>query len=129
MEWVWMIRLSMRKQYYFLPSKKGFYAWDVDKLVEYSQGLPVIDVDLREIKELDEHFDASYRLLAEHMKLVQEADLQYPIILSKDGKVMDGMHRVIKSLLLGNKTIKAVQFKEAIKPDYVDVQEDELPYD
>jgi len=55
--------------------------------------------------------------------------LKYPIILSKEGRVMDGMHRIIKALLLGHKTIKAVQFKEDLQPDHVDVQEDELPYD
>lgn len=124
----------MRKQYYFRPSKNGFYAWDVDKLIELSQVLPIIDVKLNNIKELNEQFkengkSLTYRSIAEHLKLVQETDLKYPIILSKDGRVMDGMHRVIKALLLGHNTIKAVQFKEDLKPDYVDVQEDNLPYD
>jgi hypothetical protein len=119
----------MRKQYYFRPSKKGFYAWDVDKLVELSRDLPIIEVELSHIKELDEPFNATFRSIAEHVKFVQETDLHHPIILSKDGRVMDGRHRVIKALLLGHKTIKAVQFKEDLKPDYVDVQEDELPYE
>ena len=124
----------MRKQYYFSPSKNGFYAWDVDKLVEPSQALPVIDVELSNIKELDEQFKEhrksfTFRSVAEHMKLVQETHLNYLIILSKNGRVMDGMHRVIKALLLGHKTIRAVQFKADLKPDYTDVQEDDLPYD
>ncbi len=42
---------------------------------------------------------------------------------------MDGMHRVIKAILLGRNTIKAVQFDKDLEPDYVDVQEDDLPYD
>jgi hypothetical protein len=122
---------SIRKQYYFRPSKNGFYAWDVDKLVALSQELPIVEVELSKIKELDEPFKENLtgRSIAEHMKLVQETDLKYPIVLSKDGRVMDGMHRVIKALLLGNRTIKAVQFKEDLKPDFVDVQEDDLPYD
>ncbi len=62
------------------------------------------------------------------MKLVQETDLKYPIILSNTGRVMDGMHRVIKAILLGQETIKAVQFKEDVEPDHVDVQADDLPY-
>ena len=124
----------MRKQYYFRPSKNGFYAWDVDELVKLSEVLPIVDIDLSSIKELDEQLkengkSATYRSIAEHMKLVEETDLTYPIILSKDGSVMDGMHRVIKALLLGHKTIKAVQFKEDLKPDFFDVQEDDLPYD
>jgi hypothetical protein len=124
----------MRKQYYFRPSKNGFYAWDVDELVKLSEVLPIVDIDLSNIKELDEQLkengkSVTYRSIAEHMKLVEETDLTYPIILSKDGSVMDGMHRVIKALLLGHKTIKAVQFKEDLKPDFFDVQEDDLPYD
>jgi len=124
----------MRKQYYFLPSKNGFYAWDVDNLVKLSQRLPIINIELGNIKELDEPCKENgkpptYRSIAKHMKLVQETDLKYPIILSKTGRIMDGMHRVIKALLLGHKTIKAVQFREDLKPDYVDVQEDDLPYD
>ncbi len=124
----------MRKQYYFRPSKHGFYAWDVDRLVGLSKALPIIDVKLSDIKEVDEQLkengkSPTYRAIAQHMKLVQETDLKYPIILSNAGRVMDGMHRVIKALLLGHKTIRAVQFKEDVKPDYEDVQEDDLPYD
>ena len=124
----------MRKQYYFRPSKNGFYAWDVDKLVKLSQDLPIMDIELSKINELDGPFEENgnaltYRSIAEHMKLVQETDLKYPIILSKDGRIMDGRHRVIKALLFGYRTIKAVQFKEDLTPDYVDVQEDDLSYD
>jgi len=126
----------MRKQYHFQPSKKGYYAWDVDRLVQLSKNLPVKEIPLAQIKELDELFwyqnestKPTCRSLSEHVKLVNAAELQYPIILSSKGRVMDGMHRVVKALALGNKTIKAVQFAIDPKPDYEDVQEEELPYD
>lgn len=126
----------MRKQYFFQPSPKGFYAWDVHRLVKLSKGLPVIQVELNKIKEIDENFwyqengsKPTCKSIVEHMRLVNDTDLKYPIILSKEGKVMDGMHRVLKALLLNQERIKAVQFKEDIQPDYVDVQENELPYD
>ena len=45
------------------------------------------------------------------MRLVQEADLSYPIILGSDERVMDGMHRIARALLDGHATIKAVQFE------------------
>ena len=53
----------------------------------------------------------------------------HPIILAKEKFVMDGMHRVAKALKLGHQTIRAVVFKEAPKPDYIDVQPDELSYE
>lgn len=125
----------MRKQYYFRPSKNGFYAWDVDKLVEKSKSLPQISVKLNDIKEIDENFwyqnednKPTVRSIVKHFILTNETDLQYPIILSKGGSVMDGMHRVAKALLLGHKEIKAVKFAEYLPPDYEDVHENDLPY-
>jgi len=125
----------MRKQYHFQPSNNGFYAWDVDKLVQKSKGFPQISIPLAQIKELDENFwyqgndkVPTCRSFVDHMKLVQETDLKYPIILSQNGRVMDGMHRVAKALLLGQKEIRAVQFTKDPEPDFEDVQENDLPY-
>ena len=62
------------------------------------------------------------------MRLIEQTDLSYPIILSSDGRVMDGMHRVAKALFEGRKTIEAVQFNQDPEPDYEDVHPDDLPY-
>ena len=126
---------SMRKQYHFRQSKNGFYAWDIDKLVEKTKDLSVFQINLDDIKELDENFWyagpgdlATCRSIADHIKLVNETSLKYPIILSSEGRVMDGMHRVVKALLEGYETIKAVQFEIDPEPDYTDVQAYEMPY-
>lgn len=125
----------MRKQYYFQPSRKGYYAWDVDKLVKRSKDLPQISIRLEDLKEIDENFwyqssktKPTCRSIVEHLRLINETDLKHPIILSQKGKVIDGMHRVAKALLLGYKEIKAVRFKEDPLPDFEDVYEDDLPY-
>ena len=126
----------MRKQYHFRPSQQGFHAWDVDPLVEKSRDLPHILVKLEDIKELDENYwyqepgaIPTCRSLAEHFKLALEADLDYPIILSQDGRVMDGMHRVMKALASGYLEIKAVKFREELPPDYEDVYPVDLLYE
>ena len=62
------------------------------------------------------------------MRLIDETDLGYPIILASDGSVMDGMHRVAKALLEGQETIGAVKFSQDPEPDYKDVLPDDLPY-
>jgi hypothetical protein len=125
----------MRKQYHFRHSERGLLAWDVDRLVELSAGFMPIDVPLSEIRELDETFwfdqesDApTCRRVALHAKLMNETDLSLPIILSQDGRVMDGMHRVCKAMIAGRDTILAVRFDEDPEPDYVGVAPDELPY-
>lgn len=60
--------------------------------------------------------------------MIGETDLNFPIILSSDGRIMDGMHRVAKALLEGRRTIEAVRFRQDPEPDYEDVQPDDLPY-
>jgi len=125
----------MRKQYYFRASARGLLAWDVDRLVALTQQFPRVEVPLARIRELDAPFASEYddvltwRSVAEHANLIQAADLNFPIILSSDGSVMDGMHRVAKAVLLGRTTIEAVQFTDDPAPDYIDVHPKELPYD
>lgn len=125
----------MRKQYYFRPSARGLLSWDVDRLVRLTKDFPHIQVPLAGIRELDEAIcsddeDApTWRTLVEHVRLIEQADLIHPLILSADGHVMDGRHRLAKALLLGRATIRAVQFKDDPEPDYVGVRPDALPYD
>ena len=125
----------MRKQYHFRQSDRGLLAWDVDRLVELSAGFTPIEVPLSEIRELDETFwfdhedlEPTCRRVALHARLMNETDLSHPIVLSRDGRVMDGMHRVCKALIEGRETIRAVRFDVDPEPDYVDVDPDELPY-
>lgn len=106
------------------------------RLVALSAELPRKRVPLNAIRELDEAywFDGessipTCRAIADHARLIAKTDLKYPIILSADGRVMDGMHRVAKAYLEGQEEIEAVQFSIDPQPDYVDVDLDSLPYD
>ena len=124
----------MRKQYHFWPSARGLLAWDVDRLIELSKDLPRTRVSLASISEIDQvyWFDEEYqrptcRKVLEHMRLIGEVELTYPIILAADGRVMDGMHRVAKALLEGHEDIEAVRFEHDPEPDYVDCRPGELP--
>ena len=126
----------MRKQYHFRPSVRGLLAWDVDRLIALSRDLPRLQVPLAMIRELDEPFWFGHdgdlptcRAIVEHARLMTAADLAYPIILSSDGRVMDGMHRVGKAVLLGRTAVKAVRFNNDPEPDHVGVQPDELPHE
>lgn len=124
----------MRKQYYLRPNQGRFTAWDVDRLVELTKNLPRLRIPLEAIREIDEpHWfsggaqDATCRAIMEHARMINEADLDFPIILSSDGRVMDGMHRVLKALLSGWQTIEAVRFEHDPEPDFLDVAIDDLP--
>jgi len=124
----------MRKQYHPLQSEKGLLVWDVHRLVRLAEKLPVRRVPLTEIWELDEvrwfgeAQPPTCRALLEHMKLVLQAAPTFPAILGSDGRVMDGMHRILKVALEGGTEIPAKQFAVDPEPDYVNVNLDELPY-
>jgi hypothetical protein len=122
----------MRKQYHFRPSTAGFRAWDINRLIALSQHLEPQLVPISSIRELDEPYwdeRMTCRRLAEHAQLIEETDLAFPIILSCDGRVMDGMHRVLKALVHGESHIRAVRFRTDPDPDFVDVKPEDLPYD
>ena len=123
----------MRKQYNFWPGPVGLDAWDVDRLIELSRDLPVRHIEVSSISELDAaHWSPTQALtvrqITEHFRLVREVDPSYPIILAADGRVMDGMHRVIRALLDGRTTIAAVQFEIQPEPDFRNCVPEELPY-
>src|SRR5262245_39793825 len=123
----------MRKQYYFRPSDRGLLAWDVDRLVQLSSHLPRKLIPLSQIQELDEEWlgddeRRTWRAVLEHVRLIEEADLSFPIILSATGAVMDGRHRVAKAASQGRYEIEAVQFDEDPEPDYVGLGPDDLTY-
>ena len=92
---------------------------------------------LKNITELDEaywHEEGGWRKpiardIALHAKLIYESDLQYPILSHDNGRIMDGMHRCCKALILGHETIKAVKFEKDPEPHYIDPNWDDLPYE
>lgn len=56
------------------------------------------------------------REMVMHMMAVNAADLETPIILDEDGELMDGRHRLMKAMLIGAPTIKAVRFDTNPEP-------------
>jgi len=126
--------MKLRQQYHFRKSEKGLLAWDVLKLIELTKDFEIIQVPLNEIRELKETYwfglgaPPISEEIAQHAKLIYEADVSYPIILCPEGRVMDGMHRVCKAFLEAHSTISAVRFTELHAPDHVGKQPDELPY-
>jgi hypothetical protein len=125
----------VRKQYHFRRTEQGFCAWDVDRLLALLGDRPVEQVPLGDLADVDGdywfgHGDApTVRAVVEHARLIAEADLSFPVVLDPSGRVMDGMHRVGKALLLGHPTVLARRLVSLPPPDHVDVRPEDLPYD
>jgi hypothetical protein len=124
----------VRKQYHFWPGEAGLDAWDVDRLFVLSRHLPVEEVQISTIGEVDSvyWFDddnpPTVRAVVEHVNLINAVDLSYPVILSVEGRVMDGMHRIARALLEGRKSVRAVRFLQPVAPDFRNCRPQDLPY-
>jgi hypothetical protein len=94
----------------------GKHQWRVSRLFELTKGLPVMDIPLDHLYIYNKYENLSLREMVMHIKAVNNADLSYPIILDEDGETMDGRHRIMKAILEGHKTIKAVRFEENPPP-------------
>lgn len=96
-------------------SQIGKHEWSVARLIELSKPLPIFDCQMKSLN-IWKKYDLTMREFVMHMTAVLDADLSYPIILDEDGEIMDGRHRVMKAILNGRETIKAVRFDENPAP-------------
>jgi len=97
-------------------SRLGNHQWSVNKLFKLAEDLKVMEIPLDHLNINYTYQHLNLRYMAMHFKAVQKADLSYPIILDEDGELMDGRHRLMKALIKGHKTIKAVRFESNPKP-------------
>jgi hypothetical protein len=55
--------------------------------------------------------------MACHARRVYEADLSYPILVSAEGNLIDGSHRIAKAWILGHPTASVARFLTTPQPD------------
>jgi hypothetical protein len=90
-----------------------------------AHALPRQTVAISTIKEFDQNcwFGTedvpTCREVAKHAQRIEAADLNFPVILSADGGLMDGGHRICKAWMLGHTEILAVQFVQDPEPDQI----------
>lgn len=98
--------------------------WSASNLIQWckEKEYPTFDLPLAGI-------DLSYspwtslsnvKQIANHFKRVQSANLDYPVILDDHGYIADGWHRIVKALVDGKSTIKAIRIQEMPQPDGVE---------
>lgn len=105
----------------------GLGVWEVPRLWRLAANLPVRRLPL---STLEQEYEQVYwfggetpptvRAVVDHARKIAAADLNYPIILSHTGVVMDGMHREAKALMLDRETNDAVQFDHDPEPDRIE---------
>ena len=97
--------------------RMGSCEWSISRLIAYAKDLPVFDLPLSHMDLSDECWASMVsREFAGHIIAVQNADLSKPIILSENGAIFDGRHRVVRAIIDKRETIKAVRFLENPSP-------------
>lgn len=96
--------------------------WTVTNLIARARDLEQFDLPLAAIyvdTEVWKPTGSAYGI-ALHMRRALDVDTSYPVILSQEGFIMDGWHRVLRALIDGKTTIKAVRFQSTPPHDYVE---------
>lgn len=110
----------MKIKEWYKPSDQmcslGRHSWSVPRLFELSRNLPIMEVPINHLSLYYTYEKLTLRDMVMHMNAINNADLDKPIILDEDGELTDGRHRLMKSMLLGKETIKAVRFDENPSP-------------
>ncbi len=106
------------------PVSGGRGFWWTKSLWAAAEDLPVIQVALADVMELDEDCwfggkAPTCREVAEHSRRIADADLRYPVIFAADGRLMDGGHRIARAWLEGRVEVAAVRFEVDPEPDWV----------
>lgn len=96
------------------------HRWKVSDLQRITADQPVYEIPLIFLDLGDHSFDKDGGLIsfARHMQHVMDADLDYPIILDEWGGILDGRHRIVRALIEGRPTIKAVRVPAGTPPTF-----------
>lgn len=97
-------------------SRLGNHEWSVKRLIALSTDLEILNIPLDHLNVYSKYEKISLRQMVMHMNAVNKADLSFPIILDEDGEIMDGRHRIMKAMIIGEKSILAVRFDENPSP-------------
>ena len=97
--------------------------WEVSVLWEAAKGLTPEPVDLATLDEATDpshwvcHWrDPTHPWMVPELPRIEAADLSYPILFHPAGWLMDGMHRVAKTLMSGRTVGMAVRFTPETLP-------------
>lgn len=102
----------------------GERVWHIETVWRAALDLPVEEVPIYEIREIDEDCwfggrPATVRDVVSHARRIVDADLSLPVILASDGQVLDGMHRIAKAVLCGQISVAAQRLATDPDPDWL----------
>ncbi len=98
--------------------------WRVDRLhdaavglVPFAREVSSFSSDMRGVVWIGRGERPTIGWVVQHCRRILDADLSYPIILARDGRIMDGAHRLARCVLEEIPIILCVQFETDPEPD------------
>jgi hypothetical protein len=84
--------------------------WSVPRLAMLARDLPLLSLPLDALNLANTVYECNMREMVRHYNTINDADLEQPILLSEDGEIFDGRHRIMKALSQGLTHINAKRF-------------------
>ncbi|MFM6927859.1 MAG: hypothetical protein ACKOX6_05305 [Bdellovibrio sp.] len=116
-------KFDFKEPFVGLERDGEIHLWLTRRLWDLSKNLPLFEYEIASFDSFDQDvwFGSQHKptvnKVLEHYRKISDANFQYPIILSHDGKILDGIHRICRAHLDGRKTIPAVKFDVDPEPD------------
>ncbi len=79
---------------------------DSSNIVEYELDTYSVNLNVRVWQKEMSIFD-----FLNHVKRINKANLDFPLIISAEGWILDGWHRLLKAIINDIRYIKAIRFK------------------
>jgi hypothetical protein len=100
------------------------FVWKVVDLWKEAEKYVPIRISIDEIINVNEFLNShcwsddklSINEIMENADRVKNANLNYPVILTPDGCIADGCHRIVKALRQNKKTILAIKLAKMPQP-------------
>ena len=108
---------------------ENYYYWKARKLWKLSENMPVEHISLDSFDWENDNFQCNslsqpplWRDIGDHAKRILAADLQYPIVISANGDIMDGDAPGLKVLCFWASYCEsgAIYRKSSSRPDCTD---------
>jgi len=98
----------------------GAFTWDVKDLWNAAEGIEPVSMPVSYILNIEQFLDShswsagkmSVREILDHAERIDNADLSYPILLTPDGCVADGCHRIVKAIKMGIESLPVIRLKK-----------------
>ena len=108
--------------------------WHIEPLWKLAKNLPVERIKIDTVKDGEFVRKRMQKYLNNHDRhgtdfiRIRECKLDHPILFNQHGELLDGRHRFCKAYFMGEKAILARRFVTDPDPDFVLVNDKEVPW-